>query len=97
MQTISATELARHTRDILDRVAKQGETFAIARHHTQVAQLVPAPKAVTASQALSGLDLPELTPLQASDWLEERNEGLGDKAPDDFLPAAKGLLRPRAS
>ena len=97
MQTIRATELARHMRDILDRVAKQGETFAIARHHTLVAQLVPAPKAVTASQALSGLDLPELTPLQASDWLEERKEGLGDKAPDDFLPAAKGLLRPRAS
>ena len=33
MQTISATELARNTREILDRVATQGETVAIERNH----------------------------------------------------------------
>ena len=62
MQTISATELTRNTREILDRVAAQGETVAIERNHTMVAQIMPPQKAMTAAQALAGLSFPILTP-----------------------------------
>ena len=41
MQTISATELTRNTREILDRVATRGETVTIERNHTMVAQIMP--------------------------------------------------------
>jgi hypothetical protein len=34
MQTISATDLARNTREILDKIASQGETVAIEGNHT---------------------------------------------------------------
>ncbi len=66
MQAISATELARNTREILDRVATRGEIVQIERNHTMIAQIMPPQKTMTAAQALAGLVLPILTPLQAS-------------------------------
>lgn len=41
MNTISATELTRNTREILDRVVTRGEIVTIERNHTMVAQLMP--------------------------------------------------------
>lgn len=38
---ITATELARNTRDILDRVAAGGETITIERNHALIAQIMP--------------------------------------------------------
>jgi antitoxin (DNA-binding transcriptional repressor) of toxin-antitoxin stability system len=84
MQTISATELTRNTREILDRVATQGETVAIERNHTMIAQITPPQKTMTASQALAGLVFPILTPQQASSWLDESKDGFSDAVRDPW-------------
>jgi antitoxin (DNA-binding transcriptional repressor) of toxin-antitoxin stability system len=81
MQTITATELARHTRKILDDVVARGETVAVERNHVLIARIVPSTGAMTAAQALAGLQ-PTLTPQQAADWLadsrSEFNEAVSD-------------------
>ena len=51
MHTISATELTRNTREILDRVVTRGEIVTIERNHTMIAQIMPPLKTMTASQA----------------------------------------------
>ena len=84
MQTISATELTRNTREILDRVATQGETVTIERNHTTIAQIMPPQKTMTASQALAGLVFPILTPQQASSWLLESKDGFSDVVRDPW-------------
>jgi antitoxin (DNA-binding transcriptional repressor) of toxin-antitoxin stability system len=84
MQTISATELTRNTREILDRVATRGETVTIERNHTLIAQIMPPQKTMTATQALAGLVFPVLKPLQASEWLKESKEGFADTVRDPW-------------
>jgi|JI6StandDraft_1071083.scaffolds.fasta_scaffold266001_2 antitoxin (DNA-binding transcriptional repressor) of toxin-antitoxin stability system len=84
MQTISATELTRNTREILDRVATRGETVTIERNHTMIAQIMPPQKTMTASQALAGLVFPILTPQQASSWLHESKDGFSDVVRDPW-------------
>jgi antitoxin (DNA-binding transcriptional repressor) of toxin-antitoxin stability system len=71
MQTITATELARNTRDILDKVVGQGRTINVERNHTMVAQIVPPQPSMTASQAMAGLMIPRLTGPQARAWLKD--------------------------
>ena len=44
METISATELARHLSDILNRVKYKGEEFVVERNGEPVATLAPPPK-----------------------------------------------------
>lgn len=78
MPTISATNLARNTRVILDQVANQGEIVTIERNHTMIAQIVPPERSMTATQALAGLTLPVLTLAQASAWLNESKADFGD-------------------
>jgi antitoxin (DNA-binding transcriptional repressor) of toxin-antitoxin stability system len=78
MPTISATELTRNTREILDRVVTRGETVTIERNHTLIAQIMPAQKTMTASQALAGLVFPILTPQQANAWLQESKDGFDE-------------------
>ena len=90
MQTISATELARNTRAILDTVASRGETVAIERNHTMIAQIMPPQRTMTASQALAGLVLPGLalailTPAQANAWLKDSKDGFGDAVRDPWV------------
>ncbi|SAK89105.1 Phd_YefM [Caballeronia catudaia] len=81
MQTITATDLARQTRQILDAVARNGETVIIERNNLPVARLVPPEPVMTAAQALAGLPA-VLTPQQAQAWLEESrvdfDEGVRD-------------------
>jgi len=84
MQTISATDLARNTREVLDQVASRGETVVIERNHTVIAQIVPPERTMTASQALAGLALPVLTPAQAIAWLRDSKEGFGDAVLDPW-------------
>ena len=78
MQSISATDLARNTREILDRVANHSETVAIKRNHTLIAKIVPAEPAMTAAQALTGLPMPMLTAAQAGAWLNDSQEGFDE-------------------
>ena len=82
MHTISATDLARNTREILDKVVGHGETIAIERNQTLIAQIMPPQRTMTASQALAGLALPIFTPEQATAWLKD-SEGNFDDAVQD--------------
>lgn len=70
MLTISATDLARNTRKILDDVASRGETVAVERNRVTVARIVPPEPTMTATQALAGLG-PVLTPADAQAWLQD--------------------------
>ena len=84
MQTINATELARNTREILDKVSSGGETVAIERNHTMIAQIMPPQRTMSATQALAGLVFPVLTPMQASAWLKDSKENFADAVRDPW-------------
>ena len=81
METISATDLARKTRSILDRVVTSGGSVSIERNNVTVAQLVPPPATMTAAQALEGLTM-MLTPKQGADWLKDSRDGFGEDIND---------------
>lgn len=83
MEKVSATELARNTREILDRVIGLGETIAIERNNTLIAQILPAQRTMTAEQALAGLK-PTLTSRQAGNWLRDSKENLDDTVRDPW-------------
>lgn len=83
MQTITATDLARNTSKILDRVLTQGECIAIERNHINIAKIVPSEKVMTAAQALEGLK-PMLTPEQANAWLKNSKEEFGQAVCDPW-------------
>jgi antitoxin (DNA-binding transcriptional repressor) of toxin-antitoxin stability system len=70
MQTISATELARNTSQVLDRVATHGETVAVERNRNVIAEIIPPARTMTAAQALDGLGA-RLTPRQGARWLRD--------------------------
>jgi antitoxin (DNA-binding transcriptional repressor) of toxin-antitoxin stability system len=84
LQTISATELVRNMREILDYVAIRGECVFIERNSVTVAQIVPAEKTMTARQALAGLEFPMLTPAQGKAWLRDSKENFGDEVRDPW-------------
>ena len=83
MQTISATDLARHTRQILDGVASRGETVAIERNHVLIARIMPSEAAMTAVQALAGFR-PMLTPRQAAAWQKDSQGGFDEMLRDPW-------------
>jgi antitoxin (DNA-binding transcriptional repressor) of toxin-antitoxin stability system len=84
MQIISATDLARNTREILDKVVSGGETMVVERNHIMVAQIVPPALTVTAAQALMGLTFPVLTQAQASAWLKDSKQNFDDVLRDPW-------------
>ena len=84
MQTISATDLARNTRKILDSVASRGETVVVERNHTMIAQIVPPERTMTAAQALAGLTLPVLTQKQAATWLKDSKDAFDEAVRDPW-------------
>ena len=61
MRTITATELARNLRRVLDRLTVEGEEIVIERNREQVARLLPGPARQTALEAMADLyrTLPE--------------------------------------
>ncbi len=77
MQTVTATELARHTRRILDQVAQRRETIVVERNQTVIAHLVPAEPAMNAAQALEGLPT-GLGAENAARWLQDSRDGFED-------------------
>lgn len=83
MQTISATDLARHTRQILDAVASRGETVAIERNSIMIAKIMPAEVTMTAAQALAGLR-PMLTPRQAAAWQKDSHGAFDETLRDPW-------------
>ena len=84
MQTVSATDLARNTRQILDQVASLGACVMVERNHTVVAQIAPPQRVMTAAQALAGLVYPTLTPAQAREWLADSKPDVADEVRDPW-------------
>lgn len=83
MQTITATDLARNTREVLDRVFSRGETVDVRRNQMLIARIVPPEPSMTAQQALAGLDA-MLTPAQASAWLRDSHNDFDDAVLDPW-------------
>lgn len=83
MPTISATELARNTREILDRVAGSGEVVMVERNRRIIARIAPQRSDMTAAQALAGLR-PVLTPVQAAAWARESREVFNEAVRDPW-------------
>ena len=69
MQMISASELARNTSAILERIF-MGETVSVMRNRTEIAHIVPAKRTMTAAQAIAGLE-GGLSPAQGESWLKD--------------------------
>jgi antitoxin (DNA-binding transcriptional repressor) of toxin-antitoxin stability system len=53
MQKITATELARNLRAVLDRVRESGETYIVERGGQPIVQVLPTPGQQNAAQALA--------------------------------------------
>ncbi|KVL93086.1 type II toxin-antitoxin system Phd/YefM family antitoxin [Burkholderia stagnalis] len=83
MPTITATELARHTRQILDLVAQRHETVVVERNQTAIARLVPAEPVMNAEQALDGLPT-SLGAEDAARWLRDSRTDFEDGVRDPW-------------
>ena len=83
MQTISATDLARNTREILDLVATRGETVVVERNRVLIAQIIPPERTMTAAQAIAGLKT-MLEPDEAAAWLKESREVFDETVRDPW-------------
>ncbi|WP_042625705.1 type II toxin-antitoxin system Phd/YefM family antitoxin [Burkholderia plantarii] len=83
MPTITATDLARRTRQILDQVALRRETVVVERNQTVIARLVPAEPVMTAAQALEGLPT-SLGAEAAARWLQDSRDSFEDGVRDPW-------------
>lgn len=90
MKTITATELARNLRQVLDNLAVQGEEVAIERNHQQIARLVPGGRFMTALEAMADIykTLPEPA---ARGWEKAGRARTGEKL------GSRGVRDPWAS
>jgi antitoxin (DNA-binding transcriptional repressor) of toxin-antitoxin stability system len=69
MQVISATALARRTREVLDKVAIHGATIIVERNDVVIARIVPETPRMTAMEAFADLG-GDMTPTEADAWLK---------------------------
>lgn len=86
MRKITATELARNLRTVLDCVMETGEEYVVERSKRAVARVSPTPGHQTAEQALA--DLYRTLDEAAEGWLEDAargNEALSDKLRDPWV------------
>jgi antitoxin (DNA-binding transcriptional repressor) of toxin-antitoxin stability system len=83
MKTITATELARNLRQVLDRLAAGGEEIVIERNHQMVARILPGTARQTALEAMADLyrTLPEEA---AAGWLESGRQAFGSQLDKDL-------------
>ncbi len=88
MEKITATELARNLRAVLDRVVETRQVYEVERGRRVVAQIQPSPGHLTAEQALADL-YRTLDDRAGASWLDDArkaanhlDEGLRD--PWDF-------------
>ena len=74
MRTITATELARNLRRVLDTMNADGEEYEIERNHEVVGRLLPGRRRLTALEAMG--DLYRTLPQKAAaGWLDASREG----------------------
>jgi prevent-host-death family protein len=83
MGTITATDLARNTREVLDAVASRRETIIVERNHIPIARIVPPEPAMTAAEALASWR-PMLTPAQAIAWLKDSRDHFDEAVRDPW-------------
>lgn len=86
MYTVTATELARNFREMLDRVEFKHEELLIVRNNHEVARIIPGPAAMTALEAMSDIyrTLPD---DKGKDWLRDSRkmkEKISDKVRDPW-------------
>lgn len=55
MRMITATELARNLRQVLDNLLANGEEIVVERNHRQIARILPGPGTQTALEAMADL------------------------------------------
>ncbi len=77
MRTVTATELARNLREVLDRLTLEGQEIIVERNHRQVARILPGRGHQTALEAMA--DLYRTLPAEAgTGWLaDSRAESAG--------------------
>ncbi|NTV15324.1 MAG: type II toxin-antitoxin system Phd/YefM family antitoxin [Desulfobulbaceae bacterium] len=76
MRTVTATELARNFRTMLDRVEFKHEELIVIRNNHQVARIVPGPASMTALEAMA--DLYRTLPEEAAQgWLDDSRQAKG--------------------
>lgn len=86
MYTVTATELSRNFRVMLDKVEFKHEELIVVRNNHEVARIIPGPATMTALEAMADIyrTLPEDA---AAGWLEDsrRTErGLKDEVRDPW-------------
>jgi antitoxin (DNA-binding transcriptional repressor) of toxin-antitoxin stability system len=74
MRVITATDLARNLRRVLDRLVIEGEEIVIERNHEQVARLLPGPARQSALEAMADL-YRTLPPEDAATWEADSRKG----------------------
>jgi antitoxin (DNA-binding transcriptional repressor) of toxin-antitoxin stability system len=82
MQVISASDLARNTSAILERILA-GETVSVMRNRTEIAHMIPAKRSMTAVQAIAGLE-GKLTPAQGDSWLRDSQGEFDEEVRDPW-------------
>lgn len=82
MKTITATELARNLRRVLDQVAETGGEYSIERNRQVVARVVPGVREQSALEAMADL-YQRLPPEAGKHW--ERDSQAASERLDDRL------------
>ena len=80
MKTITATELARNLRKVLDQVAESGGEYSIERNRKVVARVLPGMREQNALEAMA--DLYQRLPASAAETWEEDARRAADKFDD---------------
>jgi len=74
MQAITSTHLARHLREVLDRVEFRHDSVTVVRNKKPIARIVPGVRHITALEAMS--DLYGIVDSRAAEhWAEEGRTG----------------------
>jgi len=74
VKTITATELRRNLRRVLERMGTEGEEIVVERHSEQVARILPGPARQSALEAMADVyhTLPEVA---AATWEADSRRG----------------------
>jgi antitoxin (DNA-binding transcriptional repressor) of toxin-antitoxin stability system len=83
MESVTATDLARKTREILDAVVRDRQTVLIERNHIAIAQITPPQRSMTVAQALT-LVRPGLTAAEGRRWLKESRGNFEERRRDPW-------------
>lgn len=78
MRTITATELSRNMRQILNQLLIEGQAVIIERNHREVGRLIPGPGRQTAIEAMADL-YQTLSSDTGRTWEKDSRRGLGSQ------------------